>query len=541
MTTSRRGQQIARKACDGCRDRKIKCTWADGAESESRCDGCMTAEIYCTFQMTRKRRGRPQRDLERFRQTQVVQNDLPSPRLHHQTLPLNTQVAIEHFCPIQIFHQIIEDFLHDLYPIAPLIHVPSFNFQIQESLYQTDPKFLRLCLSLCAMTIASLPRKANIYRFGHYTSTKGMVNRACVLVTASRLATSPDWAETPSVNDLICSLFLGMASHYAQCPRQGWILINESNHCCRSLNLCHQDGYRDLDAVQAEICKRAFWMLYIVQIHDRISHPEPYTLIGEIPSSADWDFLLPISVSDNELGTASLNALEVTTTPSIAGFVTLVRVFRCLRGLLSVHVTNTFFQPNSQTQQSHFLSPASLLATFTALSSALDDIPPELNILEFQRHPDQQTRESNHFNIMKSNIYITKLYLQCWILDRYLSILPPVTSPQSPTSTRSEAQRLRSYRQDITRQALQVLKFSSQNTLESHGESMVIKIREIATSLLEQEQENAGSQTTVDGQDGDLRSETDESGAGGGNDCVMASFLHILAALDYAHRQAVDI
>ncbi|PVH84989.1 hypothetical protein DL98DRAFT_62467 [Cadophora sp. DSE1049] len=541
MTTSRRGQQIARKACDGCRDRKIKCTWADGAESESRCDGCVTAEIYCTFQTLRKRRGRPQRDLERFRQVQDVPNNLPStPSLHDQPLPLHTQVAIEHFCPIHIFHAIIEDFLQNLYPIAPLIHVPAFSSQVQECLYQTDSNFLRLCLSLCAMTIASLPRKASIYRFEHYASTKDMVSRAFQLVTLSRLATAPDWADTPSVNNLLCSLFLGMASHYTQCPRRGWTLINESIHCCRSLGLYHQAGYRDMSNVQIEICKRAFWMLYIVQIHDRMSHPEPYTLLGEPPSSTDWDFLLPLSISDHELGSASGSVIEATSTPSIAGFVTLVKVFHCLRGLLSVHVANPFLHPNSQTQQGHFLSPASLLATFNALSSILDDIPPELDILEPQRQPDQQTRESNHFNIMKSNIYITKLYLQCWILDRYLSILPPVISPQSPTSSRSEAQRLRSYRQDITRQALQVLKFCSQNTLESHGESMVTKIREIATILLEQEQEHSGPQTPIDGQNDDVGGK-DESEVAGGDDYVMASFLHILAALDYAHRQAVDI
>jgi len=274
--------------------------------------------------------------------------------------------------------------------------------------------------------------------------------------------------------------------------------------------------------------------------HDRISHPEPYTLLGETPSLTDWDFLLPLSISDDELGSTSRSSGGATATPSIAGFVTLVKVFHCLRGLLSVYVTNPFLQTRSQTQQSHFLSPASLLATFNALSTVLDDIPSELNIIEPQRSLDLQTRESNHFNIMKSNIYITKLYLQCWILDRYLSILPPVTSPQSPTSTRSEAQRLRSYRQDITRQALQVLKFCSQNTLESHGESMVIKIREIATSLLEQEQEHRGPQTPADAQDGNLGIRNGEDEAAGGDDYVMASFLHILAALDYAHRQAGD-
>lgn len=176
-------------------------------------------------------------------------------------------VAIKHLCPLAVFQTVTKDFLEHLYPIAPLIHVPFFSSQIQERLYPTNPNFLRLCLSLCAIPIASLPRKANIYRFGYYASTKDMVNRACQLVAASRIATSPDWAESPSFNDLICSLSLGMASHYAQCPSRRWALINESIHCCRSLGLYHKDGYRDLNAVEIEIGKRAFWMLYFVQMY----------------------------------------------------------------------------------------------------------------------------------------------------------------------------------------------------------------------------------------------------------------------------------
>lgn len=194
-------------------------------------------------------------------------NDSASLDLHLQPLALAApHVVIEHLFPLPIFHQIIEDYLEDLYPIAPLIHIPSFLSQLQQCLFLTDPAFLRLCISLCAMTIASLPRKASIYRFDYYTTVKDMVGRACQLVTASRLATSPDWADDPSSNDLICSLFLGMASHYTQCPRRGWTLINESIHCCRSLGLHRHDGYTELNSVETEINKRAFWMIYIVQM-----------------------------------------------------------------------------------------------------------------------------------------------------------------------------------------------------------------------------------------------------------------------------------
>ncbi len=71
---------------------------------------------------------------------------------------------------------------------------------------------------------------------------------------------------------------------------------------------------------------------------------------------------------------------------------------------------------------------------------------------------------------------------------------------------------------------------------------MVVKIREIATSLLEQEQEQCGMgvETPSERHGDELNSRVESELGAGGHDYVMASFLHILAALDYAHRHAVD-
>lgn len=175
-------------------------------------------------------------------------------------------VVVEHLCPVATFESIIIDFLDDIYPIAPVIHIPSFKQRLSSCQYIESPGFLRLCLSICAMTIASMPKKIGLHGFGHYISAKDMVSRACQLVVASRIATSPEWADEPTSNELICSLLLGTASHYTDSPRRGWMFINESIHCCRELNLCSPGGYDGMSNIDREINKRAFWMLYIVQM-----------------------------------------------------------------------------------------------------------------------------------------------------------------------------------------------------------------------------------------------------------------------------------
>lgn len=176
-------------------------------------------------------------------------------------------LRIEHLCPQETFQAIVYDFLDYIYPIAPVLHQPSFRQQLAARVYETDPVFFRLCISVCAFTVASLPRKVSLYGHGSYHKAADMVNRACHMVMASRLATSPDWAEHPSSDDMICSLLLGTASHYTQCPKRGWVLLNESIHCCRALDLYIPKGYEALNIVDQEVNKRAFWMLFIVQMY----------------------------------------------------------------------------------------------------------------------------------------------------------------------------------------------------------------------------------------------------------------------------------
>lgn len=243
-----------------------------------------------------------------------------------------------------------------------------------------------------------------------------------------------------------------------------------------------------------------------------MSHSEPYTLLGYDPSTTDWDFLVPALMSDESITGSSDNPTVLQ--PPIIGFLALVRTFGCMQGLLSEQGLHSAFRPSL-----NLLSRTRLHDTFTALSCVLADVVPQLSfsaIMSAERDNDEansNTRREHHFDIMRSNIHITKLYLQSWVLDRYLS---------QPSFAEHNQQDLQAYRQEITMQALQVLRFCSQNTLESHGESMVIKIRGIATNLLVQE-----------------RSQYDDEVGNGekdANEYVMASFLEILTSLDYAHR-----
>lgn len=80
-----------------------------------------------------------------------------------------------------------------------------------------------------------------------------------------------------------------------------------------------------------------------------------------------------------------------------------------------------------------------------------------------------------------------------------------------------------------------MLNFCSRTTLENHGESMVIKIREIATSLLEE-----GVDEHMEDREQGLERQGEKGieERTGSQEHLMESFLGILVSLDYANRQA---
>lgn len=117
-----------------------------------------------------------------------------------------------------------------------------------------------------------------------------------------------------------------------------------------------------------------------------------------------------------------------------------------------------------------FRSPEILFQTMEKLEMALTDMPDDLNIL---RPADETLEKFHQFEIMKANIHITKLYLQSWILDRYLLAMNQSTGSKMGSEELRYRELWKSWQEDIARQALQVLTFCSQSTLESHGGSMV--------------------------------------------------------------------
>lgn len=185
-------------------------------------------------------------------------------------------LSIEHLCSRHVFSILITDYLEMVYPLLPLIHRPTFLAQLSAQSYMSDPAFFRLCIALCAVTVASIPRKfeTDYNSPSKYTDVGSMVDRACHIILLSRVASESNWQSKPSMDSMLVSIILTMASHYAGRPNQGWGYASEAIQFFRALELYRREGYERLSVLERELCKRAFWVLYIIQmsVYPVVSH-----------------------------------------------------------------------------------------------------------------------------------------------------------------------------------------------------------------------------------------------------------------------------
>ncbi|KAF2182442.1 hypothetical protein K469DRAFT_233413 [Zopfia rhizophila CBS 207.26] len=72
--------------------------------------------------------------------------------------------------PQKVFLNMLSDYLKLVYPILPLVYQPTFHAHLDSEAYTSDPAFLRLCVSLCGVTVASIPRSIDTYGFGKHVS-----------------------------------------------------------------------------------------------------------------------------------------------------------------------------------------------------------------------------------------------------------------------------------------------------------------------------------------------------------------------------------
>lgn len=506
---------VTRQACDNCRIRKRKCSFASdegirwatvpcAPKPGTRCRNCTKADSQCTFLLPSKARGpKTRRNLHHNAAQHSVspENSLNlDSDLVNQLSPFTTEsspsigitaYATDILFPRELVRFILGDYVTYVYPLIPVIHQPTFQLDFDSDRDMHDVDFLALIISLCAVTVSLLPSRFKTYR--SFSSplpfeTRTEMADQCYKLNQSFRDTT--YFDTVSHQKWASTFLLGVAFHQTVNNNLWRMLEVESMQLLRLLEVQHLSSYSGLDAVEIQLRKKAFWLMFYGYVHqmynlrnERLMFLDPTTL-----SDLDIEGLMPNAVDDEFIScTGVLPCPEDVASKSLtAGFNIHSRVFAAavISPRLTTHPAPDLCHPKDPVSRLD-----SLKNRLHHLKYMLDTIVPAYRPWLPRTHDPDPEGDTDVVNVQREairvNIHVTHLWLQSVLLDQIDLLagekhLSSLVTPSLVTSSLTPTSRLQilnpvlwDEREHICRQLLHFLHSMSHSGLESNGISLV--------------------------------------------------------------------
>lgn len=219
------------RACDHCSERKVKC------EQQRPCRPCIEIGLECTNSRERKRRGPPNKSVQRIMaraQAQAQATSMAAPQISLLNLSASSQPAsvspqpltsaslgpvpkldAEMIAPMPILKLLVDDFFTYVHPLCPFPHEPTFQTSLVNREDRTNSEFLALLASMIGALVASFPRNARAQLKGQQDLPRAIVFiEKCI--SLSLMARGPMWhnKSPKTIYDACTSYFLSLAAAY---------------------------------------------------------------------------------------------------------------------------------------------------------------------------------------------------------------------------------------------------------------------------------------------------------------------------------------
>lgn len=157
------------------------------------------------------------------------------------------------------------DYLDMIYPLVPVVHRPTFRQQLDDNHDLTDPDFLALLVSLCALTVGLLPSRFRDYRAvdpepGMRFETRTAFINCCAEI-CTRQRTASYWDHV-NLRKWAISYVLSVACFQTGQVNRSRMFDNEYQQLSRLLGLHRISEYEGLNCIETQLRKKAFWMVF---------------------------------------------------------------------------------------------------------------------------------------------------------------------------------------------------------------------------------------------------------------------------------------
>ncbi|EAU34148.1 conserved hypothetical protein [Aspergillus terreus NIH2624] len=261
-----------KRACDGCKIRKIRC---GGGHP---CPACTHARIKCTYIRVQQPRG-PQKLrattkylIDQAQQGTDAQGGPPEPAgdaavrnaadsSEGSRIPINILAS-----PLYIYHV-------RMYPVWPIVDVESVIARLrQHPDSEETTETYALATAVAAATIAQL-------RLGHNADSEKSITADAFAAECLRARSSSGYRARVNLNTVRTSFFLHV---YYENQHSGGseslLYLREAISLAQMMHLHRESAYRGLPADEQQIRRRVLWLLFVTERGVCILHKLPVVL-----------------------------------------------------------------------------------------------------------------------------------------------------------------------------------------------------------------------------------------------------------------------
>lgn len=277
------GRKLARRACDACKIRKIKCS------ETTPCDGCRNAKIPCTWLKQAQPRGprrlrdatlqeiRKAQDILHIQSQEAVRRGLTrSAHVNDPDPPPQPSSEIGHLVLYLCVYRV------HLYPIWPVIKIERLIASLQSE--SPDVEVFALAYALAAATATRTQgTDLSISQRNHAELLEEKCQAARARVPHGR---------RPNLTTVRIAFFLHIYYESLEAnSMKSMLYLREAVTIATMIGLHRESYYAEIPKQEREIRRRVLWLLFITERMISVLYQQPITLRTriELPSTTDTD------------------------------------------------------------------------------------------------------------------------------------------------------------------------------------------------------------------------------------------------------------
>ncbi|KAL3465717.1 hypothetical protein BJX64DRAFT_285320 [Aspergillus heterothallicus] len=397
-----------------------------------------------------------------------------------------------------------QDFLTYVYPLIPVVHIPTFLSSLEAHRTLPDRLFACLQASIFAIVNALLPS-----RFEHYKAVDptlgcnaSITNKVSAVLHAHEvfdLIKGPELQDESSLTSWATMYLFGAAYASLNLLHRSIMFRSHTYAIMLSMNLHLIKSYAGLNPIETQLRKKAVWLTLTGVIHSQVFGTMPDLWNSAMAHRIRTDQLLPLEVDDEYIMETIIKEQPSAVLSLTAGFLAEKRILLNLLDLdyddmsVSLGIDKLATDTESGGTQparrvSSTTTPAVLLDRIRRLKYSIDDFPPSCGASTHDKS-SSCSNEPGHtvseevIEMQKVNVHVTNYWAQNYLIERLLSSSSTLSSSHQDTTPFNLD--LWERREGLCRDLLQFLNHSSVAALQRNGYALIYKIRQIAAALLD--------------------------------------------------------